>query len=89
MTLIYQTLCILSLLLALTSAAGAGPAVRCQAHHELTLNRLMTLCSDDTRAVSTWSPTLQRWQTTITASPRQTCTGQLNPGTRQVEVRCR
>jgi hypothetical protein len=29
-----------------------------------------------TRSVSTWSPTLQQWQTTITASPRQACTGQ-------------
>jgi hypothetical protein len=40
-------------------------------------------------AMSTWSATLQRWQTTITESPWQTCTGQLNPRTQQVEVRCR
>jgi hypothetical protein len=42
-----------------------------------------------TRAVSTWSATLQQWQTTITASPRKACTGQLNPRTQQVEVQCR
>jgi len=75
------------LALALASPALAGP-VRCQTHHDPTLNRLQTLCDDGTRAVSTWSPTWQRWQTTITNSPRQTCTGQLNPRTQQVEVRC-
>jgi hypothetical protein len=76
------------LLLALASPALAG-SVRCQTYHEPTLNRLQTLCDDGTRAVSTWSPTLQRWDTTITASPRQTCTGHMNPRTQQVEVRCR
>ena len=40
-------------------------------------------------AVSTWSAPLQRWQTTITASPRPSCTGQLNPRTHQMEMRCR
>ena len=30
----------------------------------------LTLCDDGTRAVSTWSPPLQHWQTTINASPR-------------------
>ena len=50
------------LLLLLASPALAGPAVRCQAHHKPTLNRLQTLCSDGTRAVSTWSPTLRQWE---------------------------
>jgi hypothetical protein len=76
------------LLLLLASPALAGP-VHCTAYEEKTLGRLQTLCADGTRAVSTWSPTLQRWDTTITASPRQTCTGQMNPKTRQGEGRCR
>src|SRR6266508_2299663 len=75
-------------LLLLASPALAGP-MRCQTHHEPTLTRFMTLCDDGTRAVSTWSSTLQRWQTTVTPSPGQTCTGQLNPKTRQWEGRCR
>jgi hypothetical protein len=81
----------LALLLALVwvSPTLAGPAVRCQTSHEPTLNRLQTLCSDGTRVVSTWSPTLQRWDTTVTPLLGQTCTGQLNPRTHQVEVRCR
>jgi hypothetical protein len=37
---------------------------------------------DGTRAVSTYHKTLERWETTITASPKNTCT-------RQIEVRCR
>jgi len=72
----------------LASPTLAGP-VRCTAYEEKTLGRWKTLCADGTRSVSTWSPTLQRWQTTITESPRQTCTGQMNPRTHQVEVRCR
>lgn len=71
----------------------AGPALagrtRCTTYEEKTLNRLQTLCDDGTRAGGTWSPTLQRWQTTITESPRQTCTGSLNPRTQQVEGRYR
>jgi hypothetical protein len=44
---------------------------------------------NSTRAVSRWSPTLQRWDTTITENPRKACTGQMNPRTQQVEGRCR
>jgi hypothetical protein len=51
--------------------------------------RLETPCDDGTRAVSTYNTTLERWDTTITASPRQACTGQMNLRTKQVEVRCR
>jgi hypothetical protein len=54
-----------------------------------TLNRYDSLCDDGTRAVSTWSPTLQQWTTTVTPPPGQTCTGRLNPKTRQWEGRCR
>ena len=45
--------------------------------------------ADGTRSTSTYNKTLERWDTTITQSPRKTCTGQMNPRTRQVEVRCR
>jgi len=31
------------------------------------MGRLQTLCDDGTRAVSTWSPSLQRWDTTVSA----------------------
>jgi len=75
-------------LLLLASAALAGP-VRCTTYEEKTLNRLQTLCDDGTRAVSHWNATLGRWDTTVTPPPGQRCTGQLNPHTQQVEVRCR
>jgi hypothetical protein len=74
----------LALLLAL-----ASPAVHCTTYEEKTLGRLQTLCADGTRAVSTWSPTLQQWQTTITPPPGRTCQGRLSPKTRQWEGRCR
>jgi len=76
------------LLLALATAAWAGP-VRCTTSEEKTLGRLQTLCDDGTRAVSTWSPTRQRWDTTVTPPPGQTCTGRLNSKTQQWEGRCR
>ena len=74
--------------LALASADLAG-SVHCTTYDEKTLNRWHTLCADGTRAVSTYNKTLERGETTITESPQKTCTGQLNPRTRQVEVRCR
>jgi hypothetical protein len=74
--------------LALASPALADP-VRCLTYEEKTPGRLQTLCDDGTRAVSTWSPTWQRWQTTIMPPPGQTCQGRLNPRTRQWERRCR
>jgi len=77
------------LLLLWVSLTLADPAGRCQTSHEPTLNRLQTLCDDGTRAVSTWSATLQRWETTITPPPGRTCTGALNPRTRQWDGRCR
>jgi len=77
----------LVLLLGLISPALAGP-VRCQTYPEPTMGRLQTVCDDGTRAVSTWSPTLQRWESTVTPPPGQRCTGQLNLRTQQVEVRC-
>ena len=73
----------------MTTLAWAGP-VRRTTYEEKTLNRLQTLCDDGTRAVSTWSPTLQRWETTITPPPRtpsRTCTPQTT--SRGLAVRCR
>jgi hypothetical protein len=81
-TLIVWTIWLVTL--ALTSRALAGP-VRCTTVEEKTLGRLQTICADGTREVSIWSPTLQEW-TTLTASPRQTGTGHMNPRTQQVEV---
>jgi hypothetical protein len=79
---------VLLLVLAWAGLAMAGP-VRCTTYEEMTLGRLQTLCDDGTRAVSTWSPTLQRWETTVTPPPGVTCTSRTDPRTRQVGVRCR
>jgi hypothetical protein len=75
------------LLLALASPALAG--ARCTTYEEKTMGRLQTLCDDGTRAVSTWSRTLERWESTVTPPPGQTCTGHMNPRTQRVEMRCR
>ena len=74
--------------LLLASTTLAGP-VRCTTYEEKTLGRLQTLCADGTQAVSTWSPTLQQWTTTVTPTSGQTCQGRLNPKTHQWEGRCR
>jgi hypothetical protein len=78
---------LLALLLALVSPALAG-SVRCTTDEERSMGRLQTVCDDGPSAVSTWSPTLQRWHTTITESPRRNYQGCLNPRTKHVEVRC-
>jgi hypothetical protein len=80
------TLIILALLL-LASPALANPT--CTTYEEKTLNRLHTLCSDGTRAISTYNRTLERWDTIVTVSPRKACIGRMNSITKQVEVRCR
>jgi hypothetical protein len=79
---------VFALLLALGTPALVG-TTRCSTYQEKTLNRLQTLCDDGTRAVSTYNKTLERWDTTITESPKKACTGEMNPRTRQWEVRCR
>ena len=84
-----RAMVLLLLLLALASPAWAGTPTRCTTYEEPTLGRLQTLCSDGTRAVSTWSPTLQQWTTTVTPPPGQTCTGRLNPKTHQWKGCCR
>jgi hypothetical protein len=78
----------LVLLLALASPALAGP-VRCTTYEEKTLGRLQTLCSDGTRAVSTYNKTLERWETTVTPPPGRNCTARMAPRSRQVELWCR
>jgi hypothetical protein len=77
-----------ALLLALASPTIASN-VRCTTYEERTMGRLQTICDDGTRATSYWNRTLQRWETTVTESPRKACTGRLHPITKQVEVRCR
>jgi hypothetical protein len=74
-------------LLLLAMPAWAGEPVRCQTYPERSMGRLQTICRDGSRAVSTWNRTLERWESTVTPPPGQTCTGQLHPKTRQVEVR--
>jgi hypothetical protein len=44
----------------------AWSATRCLTYEEQTLNRLQTLCSDGTRAISTCNKTLGHWETTVT-----------------------
>jgi hypothetical protein len=80
---------VLTLLLLLATYAWAGGPQRCTTYEEKSLGRWQTLCADGTRAVSTWSPTLQQWTTTVTPPPGQTCQGRFNPKTRQWEGRCR
>jgi hypothetical protein len=57
----------LALLLILASPALGGPT--CTTYEEKTLNRLQTLCDNGTRAVSTWSKTLSRWESAVTSPP--------------------
>jgi hypothetical protein len=78
-----MTLAVLVLLL----VRPAWSAPRGTTDEEQILGRLQTICDDGTRAVSTDHQTLDRWETTITASPRQVCTGHLHPITRPVERR--
>jgi hypothetical protein len=79
----------LTVLVLLLLATPTWAMTRCTTYQEQTLGRLQTLCTDGTRAVSTYNRTLERWDTTITASPKQSCTEQMHSKTRQVEVRCR
>jgi hypothetical protein len=59
------------LLMWLVSASWPGsPGVRCQTYAEPTLQRQQTICSDGTRGVSTWNPTLQRWDSVVTPPAR-------------------
>jgi hypothetical protein len=83
-----RPLILILLLMILASPALAGP-VRCITYEEKTLGRWQILCDDGSRAVSTWSSTLQQWQTTVTPPPGKTCTGHMHPRTQQVEMRCR
>jgi hypothetical protein len=80
------------ILLSLVLWAGwswTATPTRCLTYEERSLGRLQTICDDGSRAVSTWSPTLQQWTTTVTPPPGKACTGRLNPRTHQWEGRCR
>ncbi len=56
-------------LLALALPTWAGNVVRCQSYEERTLGRLQTLCSDGSRATSTWNRTLGPWERPVTPPP--------------------
>ena len=66
----------LALLLALTTSALA--TTRCTTYEQKTLRQLYTVCSDGTRATSSWNRTLERWESTVTPPPGQACTGHMN-----------
>jgi hypothetical protein len=83
-----NTWTLLALWFTLVSPTG-GATVHCTTRENTILQRLETLCDDGTRAISRWNAVLERWETTITTSPRRDCVGQMNPRTQQVEVRCR
>jgi hypothetical protein len=70
-----------------TSATAEVAGERALAE-EKSLGRLQTICDTGSRAVSTYNRILNRWDTTLTGSPRQTCSGRMNPYTKQVEVCC-
>jgi hypothetical protein len=55
----------LVLVLLLVSVTSAGMVQTCTTYEEKSLQRLQTICSDGTRGVSLWNPTLQRWDTTV------------------------
>jgi hypothetical protein len=67
----------------------AWSATRCTTYEERTLGRRHTVCDDGTRAISTYNRALERWDTTITESPRKAWSARMHPSTQQVEVRCR
>jgi hypothetical protein len=67
----------------------AWSATRCTTYEEKPLGRLQTLCTDGTRAVSTWNKSLSWWESTVTPPPAQTCTGRFHHKSRQWEGYCR
>jgi hypothetical protein len=72
------------------ASPGLGAALTCTTYPEKTLGRWQTLCSDDTRAMSYWNGTLERWETTVQPAPgtRRSCSAQRHPQMKHVEVRC-
>jgi hypothetical protein len=63
----------------------------CTTYEEKTLQRWQTICNDGTRAVSRYNTVLDRWETTMTTSPRgrRTCTARADPYMNTVDVHCR
>jgi hypothetical protein len=84
-----KPLAVLALLLTLATPTWAATPTRCLTYEEKSLGRWQTICDDGTRAVSTYNKTLERWESTVTPPTGKTCTGQMNPRTRQWEGRCR
>jgi len=85
--LVVLALLLMAVLLLVRHALAA--TTPCITYQEQALGRLQTLCDDGTRGISTYNRALEHWDTTITASPKQSCTEQMHSKTRQVEVRCR
>ena len=86
-----QALVVLALLLVafLLLVRPAWAATRCTTYEVKSLGRLQTICDDGTRAIHRYNQTLSQWESTVTSPPGKTCTGQMNPKTRQWEGRCR
>jgi hypothetical protein len=60
---------VVALGLGLVSTSLAG-TVTCHTYHDEALQRLVTTCSDGSRAVTRYDEELQRWQTQIFPGPR-------------------
>jgi hypothetical protein len=71
------------------SSLALGDTGRCVTYEQKTMEQWHTICDDGTRAVSRYNKGLNRYETTITESPKSSCTGRLHPITKQVEVRYR
>jgi hypothetical protein len=54
-----------------------------------TRQRRHPLCDAGTRAVSRYNQRFDRWETTMSESPRHSCKTRMDPHTQPVEVRCR
>jgi hypothetical protein len=82
LALILLALILLSLLL-WAGLTWAG-TTRFITYEEKTPGCWHTLCAAGTWAVSTDNRTLERWDTAITGSPRNVCTGPMNPRIKQM-----
>jgi hypothetical protein len=60
---------ITTLLLAAALAWSPPPHTTCHTYEEKAMHRWQSLCSDGTRAVSTYHATLGRWETIVTPPP--------------------
>jgi len=59
----------LALLALRVSTAGAGDRVQCTTREDPQFQRLVTTCTDGSRAVSRYDEQFKTWRTTITPAP--------------------